>query len=301
MMKELLTPKQVARAIGVSEASLKRWCDKGIIHAIRTAGGHRRLPVNSVMQFIRSSGRDIVDPGVLGLPTATGTSEHSYGRIRGLFRVALEAGNQEHARRLIFNLYASGKSVYEICDRVMAPAFYDIGDNWSHGKTEVYQERRGVELTLRILHELRMMLPEPAPHAPTAIGGTMVQDPYSIPTNMVELALREMGWRAQSLGSGHPIETLCEAARLERPRLFWLNVSTVLDRESFIADYRQLRETLENLDIPLVVGGRALAIDQSLRADLQYTCYCDQLAHLVTFARTLYHPKTLREQGRSGG
>jgi predicted site-specific integrase-resolvase len=27
----LLTPKQVARAIGVSESSLKRWCDKGVL------------------------------------------------------------------------------------------------------------------------------------------------------------------------------------------------------------------------------------------------------------------------------
>ena len=70
---EQLTPKQVARAIGVSEASLKRWCDKGLIEMVRTVGGHRRLPLSSVLQFLRSSGHQLVRPEILGLPPTTGT------------------------------------------------------------------------------------------------------------------------------------------------------------------------------------------------------------------------------------
>ena len=35
---EDLSPKQVALALGVSEASLKRWCDKGFLDSTRTAG-----------------------------------------------------------------------------------------------------------------------------------------------------------------------------------------------------------------------------------------------------------------------
>jgi len=65
-MKELISPKQVALALGVSEASLKRWCDKGLIPAIRTAGGHRRLPINGVIHFIRQTGQHLVRPEVLG-------------------------------------------------------------------------------------------------------------------------------------------------------------------------------------------------------------------------------------------
>jgi MerR family transcriptional regulator, light-induced transcriptional regulator len=70
-MHEHLTPKQVARAIGVSEASLKRWCDKGLIHSVRTAGGHRRLPLADVMSFLRKSGHPLVSPEVLGLPAVS--------------------------------------------------------------------------------------------------------------------------------------------------------------------------------------------------------------------------------------
>ena len=71
-MKELVTPKQVALAIGVSEASLKRWCDKGLLPFSRTPGGHRRLPISGVMQFVRKTGQSLVEPAVIGLPATIG-------------------------------------------------------------------------------------------------------------------------------------------------------------------------------------------------------------------------------------
>jgi excisionase family DNA binding protein len=53
-----LSPRQVAEAIGVSESSLKRWCDSGLIPTRRTAGGHRRVPVAGVVAFLRERGFD---------------------------------------------------------------------------------------------------------------------------------------------------------------------------------------------------------------------------------------------------
>ena len=59
---QLLSPKQVARALGVSESSLKRWCDKGLIPTERTAGGHRRLPLAGVLDFlVRSDAVQVVE------------------------------------------------------------------------------------------------------------------------------------------------------------------------------------------------------------------------------------------------
>ena len=42
-MKPLLSPKELADAIGVSESSIKRWVDNGEIQATKTSGGHRRI------------------------------------------------------------------------------------------------------------------------------------------------------------------------------------------------------------------------------------------------------------------
>jgi hypothetical protein len=70
-MKNLATPKQVTRAIQVSESSVKRWCDKGVIPTHYTAGGHRRVPLSGLLDFLRSTKQQLVRPEVLGLPATT--------------------------------------------------------------------------------------------------------------------------------------------------------------------------------------------------------------------------------------
>lgn len=284
-MKELLSPKQVGMALGVSEASLKRWCDKGLIPVIRTAGGHRRLPINAVIQFIRSSGHEVVRPEILGLPPATGKTESTLKRVRELMRQSLEAGDEEQARRLAFNLYLAGHKIHEICDEILAGCFYDIGDRWSHGETEVYEERRGVEICMRLLYQLRQALPMPPSSTPIAIGATLSPDPYTIPTTMAELTLCEAGWQAQSYGIGHPPDTLQAAIRQVKPRLFWLSVSAIGSPDEFVDAYTRVQQTAAEHGAAIVIGGRALTPD--IRQRIRYGAFCDTMQHLADFGTTL--------------
>lgn len=54
-MDELLTTRQVAAELQVSESSVKRWCDQGLIRTQRTAGGHRRIERSSLRRFLALS------------------------------------------------------------------------------------------------------------------------------------------------------------------------------------------------------------------------------------------------------
>ncbi len=288
-MKQLLSTRQVAAALGISEASLKRWCDKGLLPAVRTVGGHRRLPVSGVVQFIREHRHPLVKPEVLGLPPATGRTVHTLQRVRGLLGEALEAGAEDQCRRLVLNLYLSGRRVYEIGDDVLVPAMSSIGARWEHGQVEIYQERRAVEICTRILHEIRTALPELEPSAPRAIGATLEADPYTLPTALVELTLREMGWNAESYGIGHPAETLAAAIAGVRPRLFWLSVSTAPDPARFVSQYRLLQAAAARESIPIVIGGRALTDD--IRRQIDYAACCETLRRLVSFAEALHGTK----------
>lgn len=284
-MKELLTPKQVARSIGVSEASLKRWCDKGTVPSIRTAGGHRRLPINGVMQFIRQTGHPIVRPEVLGLPSTTGHGPATLERARVQLRPALEAGDEQQVGRLVFDQYLAGHTACDVCDQVIAPALHDIGARWAHGTLEVYEERRGCEICARVLYQLEKLLPSVPDSAPRAIGAAIEGDPYTMPTLMAEIALREAGWKADSYGVGLPFATLGAAICDVRPGLFWLSVSTIGSVPDFLAGYSILYETALECGVPVVVGGRALTVE--IRKAIQYSAYGDTLRHMVSFARTL--------------
>lgn len=286
-MIDHLTPKQVGLALGVSEASVKRWCDAGKIQAFRTAGGHRRLAVPSVIRFLRESGADPAHPEILGLPPSTGRGERRLPRVRARMREALEAGESEQFRRLAFNLYLGGVSCAEICDECVAGAFHDLGEKWEHGSLEVYQERRGCDIALRLLHELGLALPEPSPSSPRALGGTIAGDAYTLASTMASLVLREEGWNAQTLGVGLPPETIAAAITRERPALVWLSVSTVPQPDaSFLAGCDKIHRAAVTAGAALALGGRALT--DELRERLRYTVHCDRLRHLAAFARSLH-------------
>lgn len=287
-MKEFVTPKQIARAIGVSESSLKRWCDKGVLQTVRTAGGHRRIRMSSVFEFLRQTQQSLAHPELLGLPAFVGQPTAHLDRARAQLRTALEAGDEPHSRRLILQLYLAGHSLCEICERVIAGVFHEIGDDWQCGAIEVYQERRACEIVAGLLHELRSTL-SPAPAAaPLAIGGTLSGDPYQLASKIVELVLREAGWRATCYGSSLPVATWCAAVRAARPRLLWVSVSHIPVLEDFLSDYLKLFEVTQEHGVALLVGGRALTPE--LRQQMPYSAYCDTFRHVTSFANLLYCP-----------
>ena len=284
-MSDLFTPRQVARAIGVSESSVKRWCDRGLIPTVRTAGGHRRVTMEGVMGFLRTGEHRLLVPEALGLPAPSSTGSRGLDRSRALLREALVEGNAAVCRQVIFDLFAAGHPVSVICDNVLARAFHEIGAGWECGDVQVWQERRACEIAVRALHELQHAVPAPEPGAPVAVGGTAEGDQYWLPTTMVELTLRECGWRAVSLGTSLPFTTMRTAIDMVRPALFWLSVSHIADLDSFVPQCRDLYEAAVAQGAAFVVGGRAL--DDSIRPQLQYSAFGDNLQHLVAFVQTL--------------
>ena len=184
-MIEMLSPRQVCRAIGVSESTLKRWCDRGLIKTIKTEGGHRKLPVSDVLRFVKERNHNITSLEGLGLPPQP---QSPVGFDLAVKRVsdALIKGDGDQAWQLCFDLYNAKHSITAICDKVLSPALAEIGRHWESHSADIYQERRSCEVAQRILFELRHFLPPADPHW-TAIGGTLTGDNYSLPTTMTEL------------------------------------------------------------------------------------------------------------------
>lgn len=298
-MKEspkLVSPKQVARAIGVSESSLKRWCDQGLIKTVRTAGGHRKIDIAEVLLYVREQDHKLVSPEVLGLPPA---SEHaSTGVTRGaqLLVDALLAGDELVARQIVFDLYLAKHSRGVIFDEVIAAAFREIGDRWECHDADVYQERRACEIALRVLFDLRRVQQVPE-RKWLATGGTIEGDQYSLPSAMAELVLRDCGFYATSLGNSIPFASLVKAVQETKPKLFWLSVSHIREGIDFIAEFRALSQACTAADTALVVGGRALT--EELRERMTYSAYCDTMQHLESFATTLYRSLTCGRHTRN--
>lgn len=282
------SPKQVARAIGVSEASIKRWCDKGILAFNKTAGGHRRIPLYVVLDFVQENDYPLPEPEVLGLPAAVGAGTRTVAQACQLYQQALQAGDESQCLQLALDMRLAGCDMAVIGDQVIAPAFHALGKLWEHGEAEVYQERRGVEITRHVLLRLKDALAPPENSAPSAIGATLINDPYSLPGQLGELTLIELGWQARFLGSELPAETVARAVLDLQPRVLFLSVSNVGNTATFIHEYQKLYTICSQQKCAVVVGGVALV--EELRQKIQYASYGDNLQHLQAFAQSLAKP-----------
>ncbi len=51
---QLLTPRQAAEKIGISYPALKHWILAGRIRTLKTPGGHHRIPLEALEDFLPS-------------------------------------------------------------------------------------------------------------------------------------------------------------------------------------------------------------------------------------------------------
>jgi MerR family transcriptional regulator, light-induced transcriptional regulator len=89
---------------------------------------------------------------------------------------------------------------------------------------------------------------------------------------MVELVLRDAGWRAISLGEDLPISSMAMAIERHKPSIVWLSCSYLKDVDRFVEQYNQLYDTFHNR-AKFALGGQALTpeIQARVKFDLMGT------------------------------
>ena len=93
---------------------------------------------------------------------------------------------------------------------------------------------------------------------PLAVGGSPELDYYILANLLAEMVLLDAGWQAIDLGPHTPIISFRQALSELRPRLLWISVSQLVDRERFLAEYRELYQEAGRAGVAVAIGGRAL-------------------------------------------
>jgi excisionase family DNA binding protein len=281
-----LSPRQLAVAIGVSESSLKRWIDDGLLEASRTAGRHRRIPLAEAIRFIRSRQTPIVRPEVLGLPDLSLTGADltpSRDQSDRLFSL-LTAGRAAGVRGMLLRMYVGGMSVAEIADGPLRQALERIGDIWTHSADGVYLEHRATDICLQAMNQVRLLIVPPA-DAPRAVGGAPSGDPYLLASMLAACVLGENGFHADNLGPNTPAEMLVRAAQDVKAVLCWLSVSSPRDPLELTALIDNLALRLGGAGTALVVGGHGV---ESLAPALSATVHVGRsMGALAQIARSI--------------
>lgn len=281
-MKPLLTPRELAEAIGVSESSLKRWADAGLVRVSRTGGGHRRISFAEAARFIRERRATIVRPDILGLPKLDGAARGN--EADRLFQF-LNDGQAQQARGLLVTMFLEGRSVAEICDGPLREALARLGELWRHDDEGIFIEHRATDIVVGGLNQLRSALA--GRDGPVAVGCAPAGDPYFLTTLMAAMVCESVGLSPVNLGADTPISALRHAVARHRPLLVWVSVMSEEAAADGAAGFADLAEDLDRRGIALVIGGRHRDALAAAQRPLERVLFASTMGELAAFAQAL--------------
>jgi methanogenic corrinoid protein MtbC1 len=281
-IKSFLSPRDLAKAIGASESSLKRWVDDGLIRVSRTAGGHRRIPLTEAVRFIRAAGITLADPECIGLPPiASASNLQSESLPEECAEMFRELRGREVEQRL-FAAFLAGSSVAEICDGPIRLALQHVGEIYREDPSGITVEHTAVEHCVRVLNTIRNVITTPEAIAPLAIGGAVAGNPYVLPSLSVAAVLEELGFRAVNAGANLPLDALATMAVAQTASIIWRTSNNHLDQREQRNELQGLQELSGRCDSTSVVGGGGFDADLARKYDAHSF---DSLVEFSGFAR----------------
>jgi MerR family transcriptional regulator, light-induced transcriptional regulator len=236
MGNELLTSAQVADLLGVTPGTVKRWTTAGLLSCVRTAGGHRRF-----------------DPREVGRVRARGGAAETGGAAAWLDAL-LSPGDRAMQAALASERTRTG-AWWRVAEG-LGRAAHEIGRRWERGELDVVEEHAASERFSRAVARVADSLPARR-SAPEVLLATARGEEHTLGLALVELCLRELGWRTLWIGSGVPARALADAIGSPRRRFDAVAVSaSACARPERLARQReQLSRVCAEAGVALVAGG----------------------------------------------
>ncbi len=248
--RDLLTTREVAKMLGVGTTSIKRWADSRVLQCVKTPGGHRRFPRNVVESFLRSNLRHQPGDDPLQAETAVGRGEIWLSRLRNGMSVG------EIRRMLQFEVRAQG-SWFDVADSLTI-VLEEIGKAWARGDISVIQEHIVSERLSRGIANICETIATPEDAHSCMLMAAEGED-HTIGLNLVELCLREAGWRGTWVGAKTPIHIACEFISSSDVAMVAVSASEYSrDRAALADQVARLGAACGKRNIPLVLGGHGL-------------------------------------------
>lgn len=257
--KNFVSPRDLAKAVGVSESSLKRWVDDGRISVARTAGGHRRIPVAEAIRFVRESDLKFVRPEIVGLDGLIADGFASSAASASVLADLMKNRDGDELSRRLISAFIDGCSVAELVDHRIRPALEEVGVLYHTDPMGISIEHAAVDQVITALGSIRRLLPRHGDSATVATGGAIAGDPYAIPSLGAATVLHEIGFRAINTGPNMPLDALIAMAREVKASLIWRSSSLQPSDTNARQELEALQEWQAETGGNFVLGGRGFA------------------------------------------
>ncbi len=282
-----LTTREVARLCRVSDATVKRWEDAGLIKSERTSGGHRRFRAEEIARFQREQGLG-QKQSLGGDSVFSANNRHPETRLQAevSFIDLILAGREEAAAEFLIAEHLDGRHLTEIFDGLVCPPMRKIGEMWFAGDLGIAQEHLATRTVQNAIYKLRSRLPVPEPTGKLAVCCALENEQHELPTHLAQITIENEGWEVLNFGANTPLYSLKEEVIKHIPDLICISATMMNDIERLSRDYLDLREIAAKNKTSIIVGGRIFR-DECVRKRFPADFYADSFADVAGFARNL--------------
>jgi MerR family transcriptional regulator, light-induced transcriptional regulator len=289
-----LTSREVARVLSVSDATVKRWADSGLLPTEKTLGGHRRFRPEDVAVFRRTTQGRLAKPRVpdasIEVPphTAAPAEIMADEEVVGTMFEQIVGGRDEEASAIVVGLHLHGYTAARIADVVICPALRKVGDLWRAGELSVAQEHVATRAVLSALEALRAAIAGGHTGDRLALCCSVEDDFHEVPIHIASLVLMERGWEVVSLGTSTPFFALAEALARFRPAIVCVSSTVFNHPDRAGREYTEFAAAAERAGASTVFGGAGFAAESVQRrfpADLHAETFLDLESHAAALER----------------
>lgn len=293
-----LTSRETARLLGVSEASVKRWADSGLLPMEKTAGGHRRFRPEDVARARRvglhadesRAGAKTLKTRAARLPSRLSKAPKlGRGKMAALVEEtfgALVEGNEEELAALLVNLHLQGQTAGRIVDGVVCAAMRRVGDLWHAGELSVAQEHVATRTATKALRSLGAVTRVERSDAALALCCSVEEDFHALPVQLASLMLEARGFEVFDVGTSTPFSALAEALERFRPRLVCVSAAMLAGLDRAGREYADFHKTARRRGVAVVLGGAGF-VDEQVRGRFPADLRAESFEELETFVATL--------------
>ncbi len=281
-----LSISAVERDTGLSTDTLRVWERRyGFPSPLRDAFGERIYPLEQVdrLRVIRRLmdighrpgkiiGLDIAELQALA-DTSTGSlagnrsdaSMDIHPDVTQLVALTKSHDIEELRRQLGQRLLRLGLARF--VTELVAPLTQSIGDAWSRGQMEIYEEHLYTESMQVVLRNAISTIPQPGDR-PRVLLTTFPSEPHGMGLLMAEALLALEGCRCISLGTQTPIWDIVLAATAQNIDIVALSFSPVMNPNQVVDGLNELRAKLPR-SIEIWAGGRCPVLQRRPPADIR--------------------------------
>lgn len=268
-MKRYYSSRELAEFLAVNESTVKRWSDMGDIECIRTRGGHRRFPLQSVLRFVQENKMEIPELATrefsqqeLRTNLVAGNTDVLAPKLKS----AALVGGLADALSILRAGLASKPDVLSLYEDVVFPVLQQIGNDWVSGAISVDQEHLASQTIRDAIVRLQSSLHHEPLTGTSALLACYEGETHDIVLQCIASYFAVKGWKVYNLGQNTPAKSIVEAIKRYKPTLVVVSALLVNHERKFLRDVNQtILRAAHRAGGKLVIGGPDLRSRFGLR------------------------------------